>query len=80
MLGSVSEVEKWRSQLFEDEIVSKFRTKTTPLPPERNMQFNILFDGCYLPFEEYLQEKNIFLYPETVPRNRPKFFRNSTRR
>ena len=26
---------------------------------------NISFDGCYLLFEEYLQEKNLCLNPET---------------
>ena len=31
---------------------------------------NIVIDGCYLLFEEYLQEKKtIYLYPESVPRN-----------
>lgn len=44
----------------------------------KNMQ-TILHGGCYLFFEEYLQEKkNIGLYPEsTVPRNRPISFEES---
>ena len=29
---------------------------------------NISLDGCYLLFEEYLQEKNMCLYPETFPK------------
>ena len=28
----------------------------------------ILLDGCYLFFEDYLQEKKLCLYPETVPK------------
>ena len=42
----------------------------------------ILLDGYCLLFEEYLQEKLIdqFLYPETLPKNRPKFRRKSTKR
>ena len=41
---------------------------------------DIVIDRCYLPFEEYLQEKSIYLYPESVPRNRLKFRKKSTRR
>ena len=40
---------------------------------------NIALDECYLLFEEYLQEKNC-LYPETEPRNKPKFWIKSTRK
>ena len=39
----------------------------------------ILLDECYLLFEEYLQETNC-LYPETRPRNKPKFWIKSTRK
>ena len=39
---------------------------------------NILLYGC-LPFKKYLQEKNICLYPETVPRNKTKFLEESLR-
>lgn len=51
-----SEEEKCRSQLLEDEMVSKFLTKTTPslLNGIRNVTFcsvDVIF------FEEYLQEK-----------------------
>ena len=39
---------------------------------------NILLDKCYLLYEEYPKEKeNICLYPETLPRNRPKLRRKS---
>ena len=31
-------------------------------------QQNVFLDGCYLLFEEYLQEKNMCLYPETFPK------------
>ena len=33
---------------------------------------NIFLDGFHLLFEEYLQEKHVTLYPETVQRHRIK--------
>ena len=39
---------------------------------------NILLDRYYLLFKEYVQEKNFFLYLETVPTKRPKFRSKST--
>ena len=34
---------------------------------------NVIIDGCYLLFEESVGKKTIYLYPESVPRNRLKF-------
>ena len=65
---------KWRSQLSEDEM-TEFLTKSGW--KKCNNTQNILLGWSYLLFEEYLQEKNICLYTETGPRNRPKFWRNS---
>ena len=57
---------------------SKTKSLNFWLKPEwkkfKNMQ-NILLDGCYLLFEEYLQR----LYREAVPRNKPKFWQKSTK-
>ena len=55
-----SELEKLYSWLSEDDI-AKFLTKTE-WKKCKNMQ-NILLDGCYLFFEEYLQEKHLFIFP-----------------
>ena len=69
-----SEPKKWRSQLSEDEM-TEFLTKCGW--KKCNNTQNILLGWSYLLFEEYLQEKNICLYTETGPRNRPKSWRNS---
>ena len=61
------------SRLSEDEI-AEFLTETER-KENKNTQ-NILLDICYLLFEEYPQKKTLCLYPETVPKNRPKFRRN----
>ena len=55
-----SELEKLYSWLSEDDI-AKFLTKTE-WKKCKNMQ-NILLDGCYLFFEEYLREKHLFIFP-----------------
>ena len=68
----------WRSRLSEDKIAAEFFTKTERKKCKNTP--NILLEGCYLYFEEYLQGKKISLYVETVRRNRPKFRRKSTRR
>ena len=59
-------------QQSENEI-AEFLTKTER-KESKNKQ-NILLDGWYRLFEEYLREKNLYvnLYPETVPR--PEFRR-----
>jgi len=44
------------------EFLAKFLTKTES--EKCNNTQNILLDGCYLLFEEYLEEKNVCLYPE----------------
>ena len=64
-----NELRKVAFRLSEDKI-AEFLTKTER-KKGKNTQ-NILFDGCYLRFEEHLREKqkNIGLYPETEPRNR----------
>ena len=67
-----SELKKWRSRLSENEKdLFLPRTEGTKCKNTKN----ILLDGCYLLFEYYLQgKKNICLYPETVLRNKPKFW------
>ena len=64
-----NELKKVAFRLSKDKI-AEFLIKTER-KKGKNTQ-NILFDGCYLRFEEHLREKqkNIGLYPETVPRNK----------
>ena len=55
LLGQIkSELKRWRSWLFEDEI-AELLTKTE-WEKCKNMQ-NILLNGFYLLFEEYLQDE-----------------------
>ena len=70
-----SELKEWRSLLSDDKI-AQFLTKLKG----RNAKIvkKILLDECYLLFEEYLKEKKNCLYPETEPRNKPKFWIKST--
>ena len=64
-------------RLSEDEI-AEFLINTER--KESKITENILLDGYYLLFKEYVQEKNffIYIYLETVPTKRPKFRRKST--
>ena len=63
------------TRLSEDEI-AEFLINTER--KESKITQNILLDGYYLLLKEYVQEKNLFLYLETVPTKRPKFRRKST--
>ena len=63
------------TRLSEDEI-AEFLINTER--KENKITQNIFLDGYYLLFEEYGQEKKMFLYLETVPKKRPNFRRKST--
>ena len=47
--------------------MNKKKNKRKEWKESKNTQ-DISFDGCYLLFEEYLQEKNMCLYAETLPK------------
>ena len=64
------------TRLSEDEI-AEFLINTER--KESKITENILLDGYYLLFKEYVQEKTfLYIYLETVPTKRPKFRRKST--
>ena len=68
--------QKWRSRLSKDKI-AEFLTKTERTK-DKNTQ-NMFLDECNPLFEESLQKKDnvCLLFPESVQRNRPKFFEES---
>ena len=72
-----SELKKWRSRLSEDKI-AEFLNK--PKRKKCKNTQNILLNRCYLLFCGVSARTKISLYTETLPRNRPSFWRMSTRR